>query len=225
MTARAVEFESVNIAEDPASLEDLLRRGFRGVPVVAAGDKFVPGADLRTVAELVDVEYTPKPALDPSTLLTRFAVVLKAAARFAAQIPENHLADKLPARDRTYLGLLNHLFEIAVVFLEVAGGTDFKGVRAGALPANDLPVLALRDRTPSLVNELFECSEMNFDRPVDTYYGEQTLHAVLERSTWHAAQHARQVMMVLGTLDIRLDQPLVAADFEGLPMPEKVWDS
>lgn len=191
---------------------------------MAVGENFVPGPDLRAVAKLVGVDYTPRPSLDPPTLLSRLDVVLNAAARFGAQIPEDRLLDKLPSRDRTYLGLLNHLFEIAVVFLEVAGGDSFSGARAGALPAKDLPVLALSDRTPTLVNELLECTDLNFDRPVDTYYGEQTLHGVLERSTWHAAQHARQVMMVLESLDIEPDRPLVTADFEGLPMPEKVWD-
>ena len=57
-----------------------------------------------------------------------------------------------------------------------------------------------------------------------TYYGEQPLHEVLERTTWHAAQHVRQVMMVLDSLDITPDRPLTAADLAGLPLPEQVWD-
>jgi hypothetical protein len=62
------------------------------------------------------------------------------------------------------------------------------------------------------------------EAPAETYYGPQTLHQVLERTAWHAAQHARQLMMVLATLGIEADGPLGASDLAGLPLPEKVWD-
>ncbi len=43
-------------------------------------------------------------------------------------------------------------------------------------------------------------------------------------TTWHAAQHVRQVMMVLDGPDIAPERPLTAADLAGLPLPEQVWD-
>ena len=61
-------------------------------------------------------------------------------------------------------------------------------------------------------------------RDVDTFYGTQSLHAVLERITWHCAQHVRQLMMVLEMLHISPDDPLGGQDFEGLPMTNDVWD-
>jgi len=60
---------------------------------------------------------------------------------------------------------------------------------------------------------------------VDTWYGPQTLHAVLERCTWHSAQHARQLMMVLASLGIPAEDPLTTDDLAGLPLPAEVWDS
>ncbi len=59
---------------------------------------------------------------------------------------------------------------------------------------------------------------------VATYYGAQSVHAVLERTAWHAAQHVRQLMMALDGLGIEADGPLKEADLAGLPLPEKVWD-
>jgi hypothetical protein len=59
---------------------------------------------------------------------------------------------------------------------------------------------------------------------VKTYWGPQSLHEVLERTTWHSCQHVRQVMMILETLGIPPDHPLTQADLAGLPLPEKVWD-
>ena len=50
------------------------------------------------------------------------------------------------------------------------------------------------------------------------------MHEYLERTTWHAGQHVRQLTMVLGLLAIEPDGPLGPATFAGLPMPEKVWD-
>ena len=59
----------------------------------------------------------------------------------------------------------------------------------------------------------------------NVYYGQQTLHQFLERTTWHSGQHTRQLMWVLeGLLGIAPDRPLPKETFQGLPMPEKVWD-
>jgi hypothetical protein len=59
---------------------------------------------------------------------------------------------------------------------------------------------------------------------VKTYYGEQPLHHLLERSTWHSAQHARQIGVVLERLGVRVDRPLGEKDYAGLPMPAGVWE-
>jgi hypothetical protein len=59
---------------------------------------------------------------------------------------------------------------------------------------------------------------------VQTYYGPQKLHEVLERSTWHIAQHTRQWMMLLDMAGIAFERPLGDKDFADLPMPAKVWD-
>jgi hypothetical protein len=62
------------------------------------------------------------------------------------------------------------------------------------------------------------------DQPVPTYYGEQPILDVLERTTWHAAQHVRQTRMILEQMGITPDRPLSPDDLAGLPVPEKVWD-
>ena len=51
---------------------------------------------------------------------------------------------------------------------------------------------------------------------VKTYYGERPLHELLERCTWHSAQHARQIIAVLERLGIKADGPLTEADYAGL---------
>ena len=57
-----------------------------------------------------------------------------------------------------------------------------------------------------------------------TYYGLQPLHHLLERCTWHSAQHARQIIAVLERFGIEADGPLTAEDYAGLPLPEGLWE-
>ena len=50
------------------------------------------------------------------------------------------------------------------------------------------------------------------------------LHHVVERSTWHSAQHARQIIAVLESFGIAPDGPLTEDDYAGLPMPAGLWE-
>jgi hypothetical protein len=60
---------------------------------------------------------------------------------------------------------------------------------------------------------------------LDTYYGQQALHAVLERTTWHVAQHARQLERLLELRGIVPTPRLSPALLAGLPLPRDVWDA
>ena len=62
-----------------------------------------------------------------------------------------------------------------------------------------------------------------FTRVVHTYYGPQAAHELLERTTWHAGQHLRQLYDLAARLNITPPTPLPIDVFEGLPMPESVW--
>jgi hypothetical protein len=59
---------------------------------------------------------------------------------------------------------------------------------------------------------------------VKTYYGPQSLHEYMERTTWHVGQHVRQWVMLLQMADIAPERPPPETDFSGLPMPSRVWD-
>ena len=54
--------------------------------------------------------------------------------------------------------------------------------------------------------------------------GTSDRHRVLERCTWHAAQHTRQLAFMLERLGVEPDRPLTGSDLEGLPLPAAVWD-
>src|SRR5262249_60268448 len=61
------------------------------------------------------------------------------------------------------------------------------------------------------------------DGEVGTFYGTQTAHALMERTTWHAAQHGRQVYWLLERMGVRPDKRVTDADLAGLPFPREVW--
>ena len=60
------------------------------------------------------------------------------------------------------------------------------------------------------------------DGTVSTHYGPQSAHDFMERTTWHAAQHLRQIYWFLERMGGRADAPLADADLDGLPLPRDV---
>jgi hypothetical protein len=62
------------------------------------------------------------------------------------------------------------------------------------------------------------------DDTVETFQGQQSLHWFLERSTWHSAQHTRQIEEVLKRSNIEPLLGLSPEILEGLPLPKRVWE-
>ena len=58
---------------------------------------------------------------------------------------------------------------------------------------------------------------------VETYYGAQTGHELLERTVWHATQHLRQLHALLEDAGARPPEPLDRSLLAGLPLPQAVW--
>ena len=65
----------------------------------------------------------------------------------------------------------------------------------------------------------------DFSQPGKVYYGEVTLHEVLERTGWHSGQHTRQLILTLEKMGITPQQRLAVTDLAGLPLPKNVWDN
>jgi hypothetical protein len=59
---------------------------------------------------------------------------------------------------------------------------------------------------------------------VKTFYGTPPMHQLFERSTWHSAQHVRQLIAVLERFGIEPDGPLATDALAGLPLPEGIWE-
>ena len=181
------------------------------------------GVDLERVAALVGVSFQARPSLPVAELKHRLGAALTIATQLVAQFPARHLHDKLPRRDRTCLALANHVVEIGAVFLRVNAGQPFDAVASSAVPEVEQHVPALRAAVAELTARLDEV-EIDGSRKVATFFGPQSLHAVLERCTWHAMQHARQLELMLTRVGATPEQPIPPELLADLPIPTAVWD-
>ncbi|MBI2153031.1 MAG: DinB family protein [Candidatus Rokubacteria bacterium] len=228
LSSLGVEFEAVNVDAEPAALKELERLGVPRVPAVAVGDRVVHGWNPKGVAELVGAAYAEPVRLQPIELGERLDRILAAAQRAIRQVPPEKLETKPPERDRTVRDLAYHIFRLSVSF-------------PLAVEQNRFPEEWLTEPTPRSLKDgdaiarygegvrarlkewYHQAPAEGFDWVVDTYYGPQTVWGLLERTTWHAAQHLRQLYALLDRMGIAPDRPLTGAEFNGLPLPEALW--
>jgi len=207
-----------------------MAQGLDSVPAVCLDDTCVPGGDLGAIAGLLGLDYTPPDVLSPLALYERIVHILDAAGRYISQVPFDGLSYKSPDRDRSFRELGRHIVLIGRAFLRAYDESEFSNTWFREV---DVPVSLTGDdlatemrETQAALTAWWQLSghEDPMDRVIESYWGNHTLHEVLEREVWHTAQHTRQVMMILTQLDIAPDRPLTAADLAGLPLPERVWD-
>ena len=229
LTGHGIEFESINVREDPGAMADLEALGVRSVPVVARDTDYVFAQELREVARFVGVPFDDA-LLSKHELTEKLDRILAAAQRYIRQLPYGSLNTRLPGRDRTYLDLAYHLFVIPTAFLDAARGGELTEEHFNRKPPPDSSSPdAILDFGQQVRDDMKrwwkQTGADRFPASVKTYYGNQPAHQVLERTCWHTAQHCRQLMAVLEQLGIEPDGALGAAELDGLPLPEKAWDS
>jgi glutaredoxin/uncharacterized damage-inducible protein DinB len=230
LTHLGVDYESVNVSARPEAMQELRELGVRTVPVVARGKDYVFAQELADVSAFigrkVDFQRLPPPAL-----YEKWQKVLAAAQRHVMQIPPERLRERATeGRDRSIRDLAYHIFQVPDSFLQALehGVQDLTSVYNAPPPAEVTRVAQIRDFGHGVSEHLERWWRRDGARAATarlaTYYGDQPLHHVLERCTWHSAQHARQIMAVLERFGIAPDGPLTAADYAGLPMPAGLWE-
>lgn len=228
LRGRGIAFDSVNVRAEPGAMARLEALGARSVPVVARGGEFVYGQDLETVARFVGGRAAPV-RLEVPVLVSRLLALLDSAAALAIQLPADVWRLELPGRERTHLDLAYHVSQVAVGFLDAAlgGRLGFEHFERRP-PAHVASAGDVASLLRSVAQALAVWWGANHDRlpaSLDTYYGLQPLPAVLERTTWHVAQHARQLQRLLELRGVQPRPSLATALLEGLPLPADVWDA
>ncbi len=211
-------------------MEELARLGARSVPVVARGTSFAFGQQMEDIAELLGLDYDPTPVLTPAELVSRLDQVLATAQRLIRQLPDHVLDQDVMGRKRSHRELAHHVFRIAHGFLDAAETGDILELaHLNALAPDGMVTVDQIAEYGGTVRRRFTTwwqakAAGDAERTIATYWGDHPLHSVLERTTWHPAQHVRQIAMLLEDLGITPDGPLGPAELAGLPLPEKVWD-
>ncbi|HXG03381.1 MAG TPA: DinB family protein [Candidatus Binatia bacterium] len=198
------------------------------VPAVAVGDRAVHGWNPEAYARLLGVGYRRPPRLEPAELARRLDRILEAATALVGVLPDPALGFTPPERERRLGDLAYHLFRVAASFPDaleqgVLPEAWFQEAAPAALGRVE-PLAAwgasVRER---LRNWLAAAPPATYERVVAVYYGPQDAHELLERTTWHAAQHLRQLYDLVDRLGIEPPRPLPADALAGLPLPEAVW--
>jgi glutaredoxin len=225
-----IDYESVNVSATPAAMDDLRALGVRTVPVVARGTDYVFAQELADVSKFLGrkVEFRRLPA---PALAEKWLTVLTAAQRHIGQIPPARLGERAtPGRDRSIRDLAYHIYQVADAFLQAVedGREDLTAIYNAPPPANVTSAEEVANFGKKTTGKVKAWWARQPDKTcagtVKTYYGVQPLHHLLERSTWHSAQHARQIIAVLEGLGVKVDRPLGEKDYAGLPMPAGLWE-
>jgi len=228
-----IEFHSVNVLDDDEGFADLQKLGIRTVPVVARGPVWANGAVFRDVAKVAGFHYGGHKMLSPEALKDKVLMIMDAAGRYLEQIPDDKLDVVLPGRPRSYRQLVYHVFDIPKVFLDMVEHDTpytYEALKS-ILPDDMVSKTDLHGYGAATRRRLVDWWERDgkstdFTQPGKVYYGEVSLHEVLERTGWHAGQHTRQIILMLREkLGIEPEGVLEDADFAGLPMPKNVWDN
>ena len=212
--------------------EKLLALGVRNVPVVAQGGKFVFAQNLEDVARFVGLEGTGHVRLPAEQLIVKWLLVLRTVQLYIRQMPANRIDERvIDNRDRSIRMIGHHVFRIAEAFLESAvDGVEYTPLQAKAETADGTTfsgeqIAAYGESVMVRLQSWWDqLSERSCGQPVTTFFGVHPLHLLFERSTWHCAQHARQLAAVLERFGIEPAARLSAADLAGLPLPERLWE-
>lgn len=217
---------------DPAGRERLLSLGVQTVPVLAKGGQYIFCQNMEDVAEFVGLQGTGHTPLPPEALIGKWIAVLRAAQRYIRQIPNQELSERAIAnRDRSIRLLSHHIFRIGEAFLETAIDDVEYWTNNANVPPKDgscttrEEIVAYGDAIIERIDTWWDTlDDKSCQQKIKTFYGTPPMHQLFERSTWHSAQHTRQMIAVLERLGIEPNGRLAAEDLAGLPLPERVWD-
>ena len=189
------------------------------------GIEFVYGQDLAAVARFAGVEAEMQ-RLEVPVLVSRLLALLDTAAALTIQLPPEAWQEKLPGRERTHLDLAYHVSQVVVGFLDAALGGRLTFEHFERKPPDHLATATDVARLIRSVSHALAvwwgANQPRLPAELDTYCGRRSLHAVLERTTWHVAQHARQLERLLELGGVAPQPRIAPALLAGLPLPQDV---
>jgi hypothetical protein len=160
-------------------------------------------------------------------LVSRLLALLDSCARLTEQLPPQAFDTAIAGRDRTPLELAYHVPQVVVAFLHAALGGRLTREHFERLPPEHARTVADVARLTRSVSQALAvwwgANQSRLPATVDTHCGVQALQVVLEATTRHVAQHARQLEQLLISVGITPEPPLAAILLDGLSLPADPW--
>lgn len=208
-------------------MAELQRLGVRSVPVLSRGDKYTFGQSTKQIVDFLGLTEKSGPELSTDELAARVMKFMDAALELIPLMPSDRLGIHVPGRPRSYRTLAFHLFRVVDAFLDANENVTLVQAMFREEPAPDAgtdALVAYGTTVRKRFGRWWQGGDTSPAKSLQTYYGPQSLHELMERTTWHCGQHVRQYMMLLEKEGVSHHRPLMAADFSKLPMPQNVWD-
>jgi len=225
---QGIEFESIDVMNDEGGLEKLNALGARSVPVVALGGRYTLCQSFNDVIKFLDLKTKHFEPLPPEELIEKIKIILPAAQRMVVQFSKEHINLDFRERKRTPGGTAFHVFKVAQMGIQAAANIELVFEGFNEVPPKEWAAQDIANWGGEVLDEVISwwSNETNkkLDYLVPTYYGQRTMHDVLERTAWHCAQHTRQLALMLEDYGVTPNQPLTSEDLKGLPVPDAVWD-
>jgi hypothetical protein len=125
----------------------------------------------------------------------------------------------------------HHIFRIGEAFLDTAiDDVEYWVNNANVPPAEGtcitgVEIAAYGEKITERLEQWWsQLGDKSCSQKIKTFYGKPPMHQLFERSTWHSAQHTRQLIAVLERFGIEPDRRLTTDDLAGLPLPEGLWE-
>ena len=202
--------------------------GARSVPAVARDGAFVFAQVLSDVVAFLSLEEVSSPVLSAAELAVKYQRILTIAIAYTRQMPDAELGRQLPNRPRSWRVLMHHVFQIPCAFIEAQHKTlTYEMLLAGPPEAmtDSASIAAFGETVANQFTHWWtNAANSDFTRKVSTYFGDTTLHELLERTVWHSTQHVRQVASLLEEVGITPELALDRELLQDLPLTGKLWD-
>lgn len=218
----------MNVDQQPDAVTELRQRFGVLVPALVVGDRVAHGWNPPAYAQLVGVSLETGAKLPPRELADRLDRVLECCERLLSVVPDNVVTYRPPERNRTLRELGYHVFRLSSAF---ADGMDRGEFPEGWLQEKAPPEISAGADVAAygaLVRARLQgwfagVADTEFARVIRVYYGPQSGHELLERTTWHAAQHLRQLYDLSARVGVTPPLPMPTDALRGLPLPDALW--
>jgi uncharacterized damage-inducible protein DinB len=223
-----VEFDAINVHGNPEALAELKASGAPRVPAVTYDGRMVHGWNPSGYAKLLGIAYSGIPALTPEQLAGRMDAIMSTLQGWLRATPADKLTLEGPGRKRALRQLSFHVFRLSAAFVDSMEQDGLQEqwlqeeipdtIRTGA------QIAEFGDSVRKRVREWFGAhTDVAWQEPVWTYYGDQSAHELLERTTWHGGQHYRQIHDLLSGAGVIPVQALNTELLDKLPLPKGLW--